>query len=741
MRRLQAMSVMVCAMMALGGAAGCTAFPGGNEAKAAPQSTGVAAAPATGAPPVRAADPVRPKPVIFDPYATPFAVVEKDKGSCALPLHAEDWRIEPPLPSPANAKTPGKTGATRKAGATDPTTGKATTTGPTGKDPAVKDPTTKDPTGKPNTPGDVAQAPSAANQAGIEIDATGETPRRLGPGIKPYCVYRWKKPGFPTRADFKAIGAVPDKAIIGGTPSAAKGAVPKLPRSVWQPLEKIFADQAHGIDPQRWRALLKRHSPADRVPVRVAVVDATRVGLKGVDPSLHGTVVSYVVGTLLCGDPRKPECAERVRPYLALPMKTQADADPNGGYWGTFSQLADALGNALADWDVESEHLVINLSLGWDPLKLDRNDPHQRRVEALLSQASCLGAVTVAAAGNPTGSDGAIYPGRFEELAAPDQKECAKLGIKAPASRWASTKKAAPPPADLYEPLVHSVGAVDNQDQRLLSNRRWGQPRLAALGLAVTVPGDANTPFLPPFTGTSVSTAIVSGVAAAVWSLRPELTASEVMDIVYRGGVALDGLEKSKRAQTEYCAKEHYGCPDRPQVHRVYLCGAVAQALQDKAPAEKLACKSDVSTAFPAWPKPSRTLTAQGPCRIANCGLPVGPVTDESARADVAPHGGFASCPGCTVILSGGLAVLTGIVFPPDVMDPGLIPELRISITGRYSATDFIVPGVPFNQDMAITGMTMPERPAGAVLTVSYWNVGAIDHSDPEFSVPFIKLP
>src|SRR4029079_18603552 len=133
---------------------------------------------------------------------------------------------------------------------------------------------------------------------------------------KPYCVYRWKKPGLPTRADFQAIGATPDKPIIGGGPSAAKGEVPKLPPSVWQPLQKIFAHQAHGIEPKRWGELLKRHATASSMPVRVAVVDATPFGLRGVDRSLHGTLVSYIVGTLLCRDPKAEECADRVRPYL-----------------------------------------------------------------------------------------------------------------------------------------------------------------------------------------------------------------------------------------------------------------------------------------------------------------------------------------------------------------------------------------------------------------------------------------
>jgi hypothetical protein len=214
------------------------------------------------------------------------------------------------------------------------------------------------------------------------------------------------------------------------------------------------------------------------------------------------------------------------------------------------------------------------------------------------------------------------------------------------------------------------------------------------------------------------------------------------MGLVYRGGVALDGLEESKRAQTEYCVDEHFGCKQRPKVHRVFLCGAVAQALQDKVPADKVACNPLVSTAFPKWPNASTTLIAQGPCRIANCGLPVGPVSDQMAGAEVAPHGGFAACPGCTVTVTNGAPVLTGIATPPDDLDTlGLIPELHILITGRHNDEEFIVP-VPtfqFNVDMTIAGMTMPLKPQGAVLTFSYWDGVSIFRTDAPFSVPFLK--
>ena len=111
MRRLDLIMAMVGATMVVSWAAGCDALPGKAEAKSPPPATPSPADPTAATPkgtmrqPGKAADPGHMKPVIFDPFATPFAVVEKDSGTCVLPFDTGAWRIEPPLPSIYGKKT------------------------------------------------------------------------------------------------------------------------------------------------------------------------------------------------------------------------------------------------------------------------------------------------------------------------------------------------------------------------------------------------------------------------------------------------------------------------------------------------------------------------------------------------------------------------------------------------------------------------------------------------------------
>ena len=203
----------------------------------------------------------------------------------------------------------------------------------------------------------------------------------------------------------------------------------------------------------------------------------------------------------------------------------------------------------------DKQHLIINLSIGWDPIKAPENDPGVVRIRTVLERASCLGALIVAAAGNFTGSPGPIYPAAFESMPAPDANRCEMLtepAVRAKRAPAATMGKA----GARYAPLVHSVGAVDVFEKRVLVNRKWGQPRLSALGAAVTVagpPGMTNTPVMH---GTSVAAPIISGIASRVWAARPDLDAAGVMQVIYDGGIELKPGQAMEREQTEYCMGE-----------------------------------------------------------------------------------------------------------------------------------------------------------------------------------------
>jgi hypothetical protein len=477
-----------------------------------------------------------------------------------------------------------------------------------------------------------------------------------------FCVYAWTRPELPRPENFEALHATPECAIA--TPMADERA-----RAAEEALRRAFERQARSIELSAkipWNAA---KVSAERAP-EIAVVDATPFGLVKSDTTGHGFGVSRVIGNLACDDADSPECERRVRPYLALPYvqvtPKEWKIDPNGGSIGYFHDLFRAFRTAL-DERAPGQNLIINLSLGWDPIKSDRNAREARIMHRLLQRAYCEGVLVVAAAGNITGSEGALLPAAMEAYPPPrDDAECAALGFKVPPKAKDAFHSRLRPKG--YKPLLHSVAAVDIFDQRLPIVRPWGHPRLAAYGMAVTAPapGKTDTGFTTPMTGTSMSAAIVSGIAGAIWRARPNLSAADVMAIVYEGGRLLDGKSGNLRSRTEFCFdKDHDRC-DEWQVRRASLCGALNVAT----PAFKLKCvdfaKAPPQDNFPQPPKPTPPPppVGPGPCRVANCGLPAGPMSSQLPLG-VLPQPGVTSCPSCT------LAKLSGAVFGTATATPG----------------------------------------------------------------------
>lgn len=472
----------------------------------------------------------------------------------------------------------------------------------------------------------------------------------VGSGGQGFCVYKWTGSGLPTPGDFESIHAIPDSPILGGSAEPPR-APQNNPGSLASGPPTTFKRLSGGLEETAWRALYDAHLGKPQRPVKVVVIDASPVGkgILGPDRSEHGFTVCRLIGALACRDLNGPECQKQIVPSLALPLIGEIANDfsedlVNGGRTGALFHLHDALEGAIERWDPADHHLVINLSMGWDPIKTLAGNELVASIKRLLQKASCKDALVVAAAGNYTGSDGPVYPAAFEADRRPSAPECAALGLPKVGERTTLGR---------YEPLVFAVGAVDEFDQRTLIDRRWSQPRLAALGIEVRAPGLPGSPDLEPRSGTSMSTAIVSGIAAAVWTARPELDSIDVMQMVYAGGKALDGGTTSRRARTEFCVGE----PDGPClgenkiVRRASLCGAMAIALgmpRLGADCEASRPKPSRPTAGPdarSVPTPSDRLTSA--CRMTNCGRPRFPASSQAA-AGVASHtGGVAGCPEC----------------------------------------------------------------------------------------------
>ena len=102
-------------------------------------------------------------------------------------------------------------------------------------------------------------------------------------------------------------------------------------------------------------------------------------------------------------------------------------------------------------------------------------------MRTLLELAYCQGVLVIGAAGNGnTTSQAPVLPAALEtEGSMPDKRRCqTEFGVANPKL-----------PAKGYAPLIHSVGSVDLYDERLPTVRAWAHPRIAAYGMAVTVPG------------------------------------------------------------------------------------------------------------------------------------------------------------------------------------------------------------------------------------------------------------
>ncbi|MRG91490.1 S8/S53 family peptidase [Polyangium spumosum] len=360
-------------------------------------------------------------------------------------------------------------------------------------------------------------------------------------------------------------------------------------------------------------------------PARLVAVDTSPDALLGgiaIGQSRHGDAVAHVARDLACPNGEGAPCAAHVTTALGLPRVDLANplatSPTQGGFFGTEGDLAQALERLVLAWRAEilnnqgDPRLVINLSVGWEddrrrancaPLNYAANPellaPPARAVLDAMRYATCHGALLLAAAGNDTGGispkTGLVCPARWEELAAPDPQTCDALVGTPFAAAWAELWPTFPRrPAQNqapYDRVVYAVGGVDYGDEPLVPPRPLARPRLAALGLLAsawdTSPSASATPNTngvppapPPFlTGTSISTAVASGIAASLWAYSPTRTAPEILDTIYQRGVSLQQNGAAIPADPGACS----GAPSC-DVRRLSLCRALQLPCDDAAP-------------------------------------------------------------------------------------------------------------------------------------------------------------
>jgi len=281
------------------------------------------------------------------------------------------------------------------------------------------------------------------------------------------------------------------------------------------------------------------------------------------------------------------ECREWHFFEQAFPYDSNhAEPFMSSGELGSLGSLAHAVGQSVVEWKNRNRdwHLVINMSLGWDPAyewipepreplaetgEADTGaadtgaadtgaadtgfepatllpsgpydlplgfDPYAMLVDsdtsmpapvqavyASLAWAACQGALSIAAAGNNRGP------------------RCEQRGPMAPAS-W-EVHSISPEICDAFGlelspeqegPLVYAAGGLD-ADRPIANARLDSMPRRALHASLVNVPNGHPE----SLTGTSLASAALSAIAATLWSQQPRLSAAEIMQQIHDSGTPL----------------------------------------------------------------------------------------------------------------------------------------------------------------------------------------------------------
>jgi hypothetical protein len=482
-------------------------------------------------------------------------------------------------------------------------------------------------------------------------------------------------------------------------------------------------------------------------PVQLVFVD-TQPDFDGVPDrpgfSNHGYTLVHLADQLLRQfDPGSVGLATR----LALPHShfdahqppTESLENSPGGNLGLVDELAAAILREVFSWrnSGSKEHLVLNLSVGWDGEllgELDKGRVSQLRLDAqlvykALQYARRSHALVIAAAGNRRGGGRSNWP-------------------LLPAA-WELHRPSVLPFAVGPKP-VYAVGGVDWQGLPLPNYRFGALPRRVAFGdhaMAQTVAPDNPTGM---YTGSSVSTAVVSAIAAEVWHLLPDASPDEVMRLVTRSGDVLPG-------RGDYYAWKHLWplsvMVPAPHMRRVSLCRAVTWAclagkrqcsIPNCQPWDATTGAADLSAlVFSTSPGAApllKTVVLPADCQSASDPTPrLFAVNDQNASDScplyllpdmvsqrwVAPQPDDPPCPGCSLIPPHSTSVS---------LAPGSIPGspegyvLAVDIDKKWLAPPYSIDSAALDVDRYSGNGKFVERMTYAIPMVDLKNVANGNH-------------
>ena len=445
-------------------------------------------------------------------------------------------------------------------------------------------------------------------------------------------------------------------------------------------------------------------------PAYVAVIDtvgfadsqATRASS---DPRLHhGLAMAELIADARCpGD----ELGCRNRRLFAQAFTYDASgpqALAGGGPLGSIGSLARAIGEVVVRWQqsgkLRGSPLILNMSVAWDPrfgheLTAPGNEAeHWKRlltpdaqvsapvqaVHAALVYAACLDALSFAAAGNNAGApceqQGAMAPALWERYPAPDAAACAQIFKREMPRRAGDPAVPAARPA-----LVYAAGGVLASGEPIPIARPGSTPPRVALAFqAVAGAGAQQT---DAWTGTSVATAVLSGIAAQLWSHQRGLSPAQVVAVIDSSGEVgppVEMLAGVKRATvvTGYAAFER-------------LCALRGGPCANPYAPPKTASLADALAASPALTATATAAigaAASLPCtvRATRCGADTADVIECGATGATAmappstpkprlrPQPSIPLCPVCPV--RGGRLTLSlnpdNATAPQNIQDPTL---------------------------------------------------------------------
>ncbi|MEZ4450574.1 MAG: hypothetical protein R3B09_13925 [Nannocystaceae bacterium] len=409
--------------------------------------------------------------------------------------------------------------------------------------------------------------PTSAGWAAAPLFRAGEVQGLLGKNktlpkaLERFCLYTWAGSGSPsspptfTPADH-VVRVDADREIV--VPQSASPRLADDP-GLQSALREAFLGALGALPDATMDPAL--HASVEGT-ARIAVIDTADFAdggsmTAGASPHLrHGLAVAEIARDVRC--PKgQAECREKLFHAQAFPYDASSPLpQAGGGPLGSLGSLAHAIGEALVRWqsgDMRTSPLVLNLSLGWDPrFGADLTAPGQENlhvdlltsptasvpatiqaVHAILSYASCMDVLTIAASGNRSGDpcqeQGGLAPAIWERYPAIDPAICSALFDPLPTPRAGDPSVAVSSPS-----LLYAASGVDDHGAPIALTRAGSLARrLLPADHALAGDGPTQT---GSWTGTSVAAASLSAISALLWTKHRVLQSHQVMAIIEQSG-------------------------------------------------------------------------------------------------------------------------------------------------------------------------------------------------------------